>query len=112
MNREGKKTLTTEMRHRVTIQACTRTADGEGGFSQSWVDSSTVWAAIYPMREAQVFEYRSVGVDASHIVKVRGDVPVAEKDRVVFGSRVFEVLTVADVQERGIVKIISCMERR
>ena len=34
------------MRHRVTIQAMTRIADGIGGYSESWAPIATVWASV------------------------------------------------------------------
>jgi len=51
-------------------------------------------------------------VEATHIIKVRGELAIAEKYRILFGTRVFEVLTVEDIQERGIVKWATCKEDR
>lgn len=112
MNRKGKKSLSTELRHRVKIQTLTDTADGEGGFTQAWATASTVWAAIYPMRAQQVADYKSIDVDADFLIKVRGDVSVAETQQIVYDSRTFEVLTVENAQERDVVKYVACKERR
>ncbi|MBL29557.1 MAG: hypothetical protein CMM50_18660 [Rhodospirillaceae bacterium] len=34
---------------RVTLQTVERTADGEGGFSESWSDAATLWARVRPV---------------------------------------------------------------
>jgi SPP1 family predicted phage head-tail adaptor len=112
-SREGRKTDASEMRHYVVIQDFGSTTDGEGSFDKSWVDGTTVAAAIFPIRAAQVFQYKSVNVDATHIIKIRGEISVYEKlNRIKFGTRTFEILTIEDIQERGVVKIITCKELR
>lgn len=68
--------------------------------------------ALLSMSAKQVLEYKSVNVEASHLIKIRGEIAVSELNRVVVGSRIFEILNVEDIQERGIVKWISCKERR
>jgi SPP1 family predicted phage head-tail adaptor len=112
IDRVGKKSLATEARHRVTIQTLTQTADGEGGFTDTWADTQTVWAAIYPMSAAQMTDYNTVGVDANITIKIRGKIAVGEKQRIKFGTRIFEIKTVEDAQERGFVKYVICKERR
>jgi SPP1 family predicted phage head-tail adaptor len=111
-SREGQKTLATECRNRVTIQSNTPVSDGQGGFAEAWSTIGPVWAAVNPIRATQQSEYKSIGVDATHLIKIRGAVSIAEKNRIVWGARVFEVLTVEDLQERGIIKVCTCKERR
>jgi len=77
IKRVGDKTISSELKHRITIQELSVLADGEGGFIESWDDVETVFAAVYPISAKQVFEYRSVGVDATHIIKVRGDIDIS-----------------------------------
>lgn len=116
MDRQGKKTDATEMRHYITIQTKANVADGEGGFTETWTDGDTIAAAIYPVRAQQQFDFRSVNVDASHFIKVRGEAEMLESNRIKFESigvaRYFEILTIEDIQERGIVKWLTCKEMR
>ena len=112
LQRQGKKTLASEMKHWISIQAKTSVPDGEGGHTDTWATSASCWAAVSPIQARQQFEYKSVNVDASHLIKVRGNVTIAEANQILFGSRIFEVLTVEDIQERGIVKVVTCKERR
>lgn len=34
---------------RVTLRSVERTADGEGGFTESWSDAAAVWARVRPV---------------------------------------------------------------
>jgi SPP1 family predicted phage head-tail adaptor len=108
-----KKTLASEMRHYVDILKKSSADNGEGSIIETWaVQRSQVPAAILPIQANKQFQYMSENVVATHIVKVRGDVEVGEADRIQFGDRIFEVRTVEDIQELGIIKFITCGEQR
>ena len=111
---ETKKTLSTRARHKVCIQYKTTVPDGEGGFDAGWTNASydPVWADVSPLMAKQVHEYKTIGVDATHLIRIAGAISISEEDRIQFGSRTFEVLTVEDLQERGIEKVCTCLERR
>lgn len=112
LKRQGRKTLATEARHRVTIQRQTSTTDGDGGFDQSWTELTQCFAAIYPIKAQQRFEYKSLDVDATHIIKIRGLIDLEELDRVIYSSRTFEILSIENIQERDFLKILTCKEIR
>jgi len=112
VERSGRKTLATELRHRVTVKTCGRTADGEGGFTRAYSTAGTYWASISPIRATQVWEYRSINVEATHLVSLRGAATIGETDQIVYGTRVFEVLTVENIQERDVVQVCTCKEVR
>jgi len=113
-DRKGKKTLATECRHYVYIQRKTNVDDGEGGNIVTWSSIKRIAAAIYPIRAIQRFEFQSVDVEATHIIRIRGDIDIlTEVDRIYWGikEKVFEILTIENVQEQNWVKIITCKER-
>jgi|WetSurMetagenome_2_1015567.scaffolds.fasta_scaffold207254_3 SPP1 family predicted phage head-tail adaptor len=110
--RQIRKTSATVMRHYVEIQAVTRTNDGEGGVTVSWSTSATVAASVDPIKAIQQFNYKSVNVDATHLIKIRGEITINEKNRILWGSRIFEILTIEDINENGILKVITTKEAR
>jgi SPP1 family predicted phage head-tail adaptor len=114
MDRENKKSLASVLNKRVTIEEVAGTTDGEGGFTESWsTATANVPASVEPIRAVQQFKNKSVGVDATHFIKTRGDVDIDEEiNRIKWGSRVFEILAVEDIQEDGILHFITCKERR
>lgn len=112
-DRQPRKSQASQAQHYVYVQTRVSTADGEGGFSEQWTSgASAIPAAISPIQARQLFEYRSVNVDATHLIKVRGHTTVTEKDRILYGTRVFEILTVENIQERDFIKVITCKEVR
>jgi len=115
MQRQKPRTQASQAQHYVWIQAETRSDDGEGGFSSTWtnVGDKQISAAILPLKAMQRYEYKTKNVDATHFVKIRGRVTVSENtNRFLFGTRIFEILTVEDLQERGFVKWCLCLEKR
>lgn len=81
MNRIGKKTLSTECRHPVTFQQNHPVPDGGSGYNDAWVNFLPAWAAIYPYRAEQVFNFRSINVEATHLVKTRGYLQLTTKTK-------------------------------
>lgn len=63
---------TGEYRDRITIQRKTRIKDGEGGFMEVWIDVVTVWAKVRSIWAKQQYENKSVGVEATHRIEIRG----------------------------------------
>jgi SPP1 family predicted phage head-tail adaptor len=113
MERQGKKSFASEARHKIDIQCKTYNPDGEGGGDMAWTTiHPNVSAAIYPIRASQVFEYKSIGVDATHLIKTRAYIPISEKDRILFQGRIFEILTIENLQESNYINVITCKEAR
>jgi head-tail adaptor len=113
--RTSNKDLASILRHFVAIEERTDTTDGEGGFTTVWSTVSgygNVQAAVWPIFSFQKAQYRSIDSEATHFIMVRGEISVTHSaNRIVFDSRVFEILSIEDIQERGIKKQITCKER-
>lgn len=113
MERQIRKSLSTVLRHRVNVQTETRTSDGQGGYTATWTTASAnVPAAIDPIQARQQFINASVGVDATHVFKMRADITVNEKQRILWGIRTFEILTIENINEVGELLFITTKERR
>lgn len=114
LKRYSDKALATQTREYAFIQRATVTRDGRGGKTEEWANTTAAphAMAIIPLSAKQKFDYKSINVEATHQIKVRGEIDVTEYDRVLYGTRIFEILTVEDIQERGIVKWLTCKERR
>ena len=114
MNRLPRKKPSTNRRHLVWIRSATKVRDAEGGFTTQWANKEDVqtWASISPIQARHQTQYKAVGVDATHLVKVSGYTDIEEKDEILFGTRTFEVLTVENMQESDFEKVCTCLERR
>ena len=93
------------LRHRVSIQEQTDTPDGIGGFSVVWSaisGMSSVPAAIWPMSSKEQLDAMKLESVATHKIRIRYRAGITSKNRIVFGSRVFNILGAPiDFEERG-----------
>lgn len=99
------------MRHPVTIQEVVETTNAIGEVAETWTTLSEVWASIEPIsgREFQVVQ--QIAAETTHKVSIRYLEGVTPKHRVLFGSRVFDILAVRNVEEVGRVMDLLCRER-
>lgn len=116
---EKNKSLASRTRHYVTYQSKTEVTDNEGGFTEAWVNISgavNIPTEILPISAERRAEMRSYSVVATHYLRVRSNIPVAEIGRAVFvtpaGTRYFYIHTIEDVQTRDIEQFMVAEERR
>jgi SPP1 family predicted phage head-tail adaptor len=103
-----------DLRHRITLQQKTKIPDGQGGYTESWADFVTVWAAIETptgqwnwKREAEAGQLQS---DLEYRIRIRFQSNVTPEFRVKYGSRIFSIKSVVDVNERHQELILFCSE--
>lgn len=114
LQRNPRKSLSTETRDYGYIQSCTSISDGRGGETKSWVNAppEPQALAILPLSAKQITYYTSINVEATILIKMRAEIVIKETDRIKVGTRIFEVLKIENIQERGIVNWVLCKERR
>jgi SPP1 family predicted phage head-tail adaptor len=100
------------LRHRVILQRLTATADGAGGFTESWAALATVWASIDPAtaRDLERVFGAELQAPVTHLVTTRYYSGLTPKDRVVFGSRTFAIRGLQNPEERRIAWVMACEE--
>lgn len=103
--------LSSDLRHRIELQLSSTSRDGEGGFYDGWVTVTTTWASISPISAKQRDYYLAISAEVTHLIKIRGNVSCDSTHQVKFGERIFEILTVENIQERDTLKILVCKER-
>ena len=92
------KTLASRCRHYVDFQNKTEVSDGEGGFTEVWANiagATEIPTEITPIKAERRAEMRSWNIIATHYLRVRSNIPVAEVGRAVFvtpaGTRYFYI---------------------
>jgi len=98
------------LRHRVDLQHVTETQDSTGDPVRSYSTYATVWASIEPVSGREYYAAQQAGAVRQHKIVIRSRRDVAPTDRVMFGSRIFEVEAVLHPAERNIETHLMCKE--
>lgn len=99
-----------ELRHRVAFQQTKQTADGAGGFTEAWVTIATVWAKIEPVKSYEKFVAMQTETHVSHNITVRYNSDITTAKRIMYGTRIFDIVGVINVNEENVALKISAME--
>jgi len=101
-------------RHRVTVQTPgVSVPDGDGGFTESWVDSDPPTWAVSIGPAAGAVDTAMAGTvigTATHEIRGRYHAGVSTNARLVFEGRVFHVTQVRNVDERHRTLEVTCAE--
>lgn len=99
------------MRQQVTIQAVSRTPDGQGGFTESWVDGDTVWASVEQKKAWEKFQAQQEQTPVVWAVTIRYRGDVTSASRLKYGTRVLWVKEVINRGEANAYLDIKAIER-
>lgn len=99
------------LRHRVRIQTRSATADNYGEPAQTWTTTHTdVPASVEPLSGREMITAAAVQSAITHRVRMRYAAGVDAAARVLFGTRVLDVQSVINVDERGRELELMCTE--
>ena len=89
------------LRHKIVIQEPTETQDSVGGPDATWSTFATVWASIEPLNGRELFAAQQINAEITARIRIRYLSGVIPKMRVSFGERIFEILSVINLEERN-----------
>jgi SPP1 family predicted phage head-tail adaptor len=89
-----------DLRHRLTLEELSRVADEGGGFTESWIAVATLSANLSPIGGDERFEADRLAGTITHEVVLRYRAGVVPAMRFRKASRIFQILSVIDVEER------------
>ena len=92
---------TGRLRHRVKIQHYTESQNAFGEATKAWTDYATVWAAVEPVRGREFWESQQVNAEITTKITMRYLAGVKPKMRVLYGTRIFEIDSAINVDERN-----------
>jgi SPP1 family predicted phage head-tail adaptor len=99
------------LRHRITLQTRTASADSFGQPIETWSTLATVWASVNPLRGREFFTARQEHTDIDHRIICRANADMTTVHRVLWGSRIFDVQAVIRPEERPIELHLMAKER-
>lgn len=90
-----------ELRTELALETCTATADGLGGFAETWVETATLFARIEPVSAENVYGAGQTLESVTHRITLRRREGVSSGMRFNRNGRIFMILTVHDPDESG-----------
>jgi SPP1 family predicted phage head-tail adaptor len=98
------------LRHRVSIQSESSTLDSYGEPTSGWSTDTTVSASIDSVSGAERDIGEGLAGIVTHRIVMRYNTSVSPKKRLLFGSRVFGIVSVLNFEERNEFFTILCKE--
>jgi SPP1 family predicted phage head-tail adaptor len=100
-----------ELRHRLTLEELQRVGDGGGGFDEEWVTVATLSADLRPIGASEGVESDRLAGRVTHEVALRYRAGVVPAMRFRKGTRIFQIVSVINVDERNRWLKCLCEER-
>jgi SPP1 family predicted phage head-tail adaptor len=98
------------LRHQVTLETQSTILDTFGEESNAWTATATVWASIEPISGRERLLASGTQADITHRIRMRYRSGVAPRMRVTFGTRHFDIVSVANREERNRELELMCQE--
>jgi len=88
-------------RDELSLQECQTIYDALGGFSQNWIETTTLFAKIDPASASSKYEADQTVETVTHEITMRWQSGVQSGMRLLKDNRIFEIRTVYDPDESG-----------
>jgi SPP1 family predicted phage head-tail adaptor len=98
------------LRHQITVQEQSATNDGMGGETLTWSDLFKTRAAIWPTSSRERIDAMKQELQITHKIRIRYRSGMTSKNRVKFGSRIFNIISFLNPDERNIMIDMLCTE--
>lgn len=100
-----------KLRHRVTLQEYKEVLDQYGTpIDQGWQDVATIWASIEPIQGREYVLLQNTQSELTTRIRIRYRPEITPAMRVLYGTRVFNIQSVIDPEERHIELQLLCKE--
>lgn len=98
------------MRYRIKLESATNTVDTGGGMTQVWATLANIYANIKPISGTETFRQGKVSSDTTHELTIRYRSDISTKYRICYGSRIFSIQSILNIDERDRFMKLSCKE--
>lgn len=95
MNKPGKQ------RHKVIIQSTSQAADAYGALVDTWGTFATWWASISPITGREYFSEGKVNSEVTTRMRGRWISGILPAMRAKFGTRIYSIVAVINIDERN-----------
>lgn len=99
-----------KLRHWITIQTRTDTRDSYGEPISTWTTFDQVWASIEPIAGREYFASKETRSQSTHRMRIRYRSGITTKMRISWDSRLFDIESILNTEERDRELILMCVE--
>lgn len=100
-----------KLRHRVGVEALTTATLDDGSVTRTWAVADTVWASVRPLRGTELFEADQMKATGDHKVRLRHYAGLRpQQHRFSFDGRTLNIVSISNLDERGITDECLCRE--
>jgi SPP1 family predicted phage head-tail adaptor len=90
------------LRHKIIIQQPSETHNpGTGELETTWSTLATVWAEILPLIGKEYWASRQVNAETAGKIRIRFISGLTCKMRIKFGTRIFNITGIINIEERN-----------
>lgn len=99
-----------ELRHRIAVQRKSVVRDTFGGETVSWTDVAMVWMSLRPLSGRELYAAQQAHAETTHKAVMRYMAGVTPNDRLKYGDRIFDMISVLNHEEKNGYLIIEAKE--
>ncbi len=99
-----------KLRHRIAIEQVANIQDADGSVIETWSGFAMAQASIEPVSGREYFAGQTTHSDVTHRVYTRFIPGVIPRMRIVYQSRIFEIISVINTRERNTELQLMCRE--
>jgi len=98
------------MKRVISIQQKAKVKDSVGSWSETWSEVIKTRAAIWPVSAGEQVKNQQVENQITHKVRIRYQAGIIPEMHIVYNSRVFEIISIINVQEENRWLDLICTE--
>lgn len=99
-----------DLRQRIELQSVSPSRDRIGGLVETWSTYATVAAQVRQANGREVWYRQQQNASASWTISIRYRAGLVPQHRVRYGTRIFEIRSVIDIDERHQWLALACDE--
>jgi SPP1 family predicted phage head-tail adaptor len=99
-----------KLRHLVAIQSRATTPNAHGQLDDTWTTILTAFADVEPVSGQSQESAGAELATVTHTITIRFRSNITTRNRLVYGQRIFDIVSVIDVEERHFWLQLGCVE--
>ncbi|MDD5353021.1 MAG: phage head closure protein [Candidatus Omnitrophica bacterium] len=94
----------------MKLQHATYAQDSSGSTTETWTDIASIWAKIQPLSGRLLDVAKQAQSEVTHEITIRYRENVTPDKRIKYGSRIFVIESVINIDERNYWLVLRCKE--